>query len=251
MTAPERHTAAQFLALNRGGGLFTEAFSQRLGSWCAVAAERAGWAPTLLTLGNLVVGVGTSVGVIALAGPMHRGSVPAWLVGLVALLLWQFAYGLDCADGQLARGTGQGSPAGARIDVLCDVALQISLVAAVSMVATTYEPDTPAWLAAAFAGTWMVNLVTSVMQQGARAQSLVPSRHPAVRVVKLIRDYGAVVTVLALVLAFAPAGARWVMAAFTVVNGGFLVASIVATARTALRVTPAPVAEAAGRTAGE
>ncbi len=242
MTAPGRHTAAQFLARNRGGGLFTEAVSQRIGSWCAVGAERAGQPPTTLTLVNFVLGVGTSVAVIMLAGPMQRGTVPAWLVGLAALLLWQLAYAMDCADGQLARVTGQGSPAGARIDVLCDIGLQISLVASVAAVAEAYRPGTPTWLVALFAGTWMVNLVTSVMQQTDSAQSLVVSRSPLVRLVKLVRDYGAVVAVLALVIAFRPDWTVWAMVVFTVVNAAFLLASIVVTARTALHATPVPAA---------
>jgi len=235
-----RHTAAEFLAKHRGGGLFTETVNQRAGSWFAVAAERAGQPPTVLTLGNFVIGVGTSIAVVLLAAPMHRGDVPALLVGLVALLLWQVAYSMDCADGQLARVTGTGSPAGARIDVLCDVALQISLIAAVAAVADAYQPKTPAWLVAAFAGSWMVNLVTSVMQQGAQAQSLVTSRSLVVRLVKLVRDYGAVVTVLALVIALVPAWTVWAMVAFTAVNCLFLLASVAFTARAALRAgTPA------------
>jgi phosphatidylglycerophosphate synthase len=177
------------------------------------------------------------VAVILLAGPMRDGRVPALLVGLVALVLWQVAYSMDCADGQLARVTGQGSPAGARIDVLCDIAIQISLVAAVATVAHAYRPGLSVWLVAAFAGTWMVNLVTSVMQQGASAQSLVTSRSPVIRVVKLVRDYGAVVTVLALVIAIVPRWTVWVMVAFTAVNGLFLLASIAATARAALHAS--------------
>ena len=35
-----RPTAADFRARNRGGGLFTETINQRIGSWCAVAAQR-------------------------------------------------------------------------------------------------------------------------------------------------------------------------------------------------------------------
>jgi len=229
-TAP---TAADFRARHRGGGLFTETVNQRIGSYLCVPAYRRGLAPTALTLLNLVIGLGTSVGVVALARPMHAGDVPAAVVGLAALVLWHLAYSLDCADGQLARVTGRTSPAGARVDVLCDVALQISLVTAVATVAAAYRA-TPVWLVAAFAGTWMVNLVTSVMQQGAAAQSLVTSRSPLVRVVKLVRDYGAVVTVLALAIAVVPAWTVWLMAAFTAVNGLFLLASVAAAARASL-----------------
>jgi phosphatidylglycerophosphate synthase len=231
MTTPTRPTAADFLARNRGGGLFTETVSQRIASHLCVAANRLGLAPTVLTLGNLAIGLGASITVIALSRHMRDLHV---VVGLAALVLWHLAYALDCADGQLARVTGQASPAGKRIDILCDVAMQIALVAAVVAVANAYG-HLPAWLGPLFAGTWMVNLVTSVMQQDAgTAASLVTSTSPVVRLVKLVRDYGAVVTVIGLVLAFVPQWTVWVLVAFTVVNGAFLLASIAATARTSL-----------------
>jgi phosphatidylglycerophosphate synthase len=151
-------------------------------------------------------------------------------------VLWHIAYALDCSDGQLARVTGKGSPAGARVDVLCDVALQVALAAAVAAVAVRHDPAPPAWLIAAFAGTWMVNLVTSILQQGESAASLVTSSSLPVRLIKLIRDYGAVVTVVGLVLALVPQWTIWLMVAFTVVNGAFLLVSIAASARASLRV---------------
>jgi phosphatidylglycerophosphate synthase len=210
-----------FLATNRGGGLYSEAVSQRIGSAFALTAQRLGLRPTVLTLANLVIGLSASVMVIAYA-PHH----PGWTVGLVALVAWQIAYALDCADGQLARVTGQASSAGARLDVLCDVAAQAGLVAALSAVAVSYRPSTPTWLVAAFAGTWMVNLVTSVMQSGPAPASMVTSRSPAVRTVKLVRDYGAVVLLAGLVLTFAPQWTVVVLWLFTAINGGFLLASI-------------------------
>ncbi|HYN97169.1 MAG TPA: CDP-alcohol phosphatidyltransferase family protein [Pilimelia sp.] len=229
--AARRPDAAAFYATNRGGGLFSEALSQRLGAALALAGHRAGASPTALTLANLVIGLATSVTVIALAGPVAAGSVPAWLVGLLAVVGWQLAYGLDCADGQLARVTGRTSPAGARLDILCDVAAQIALVTALAATAAAQRPGTPAWLLAAFAGTWLVNLVTSVLQSGPQAASMVPSRSLPVRLVKLVRDYGALVAAAGLVLAVAPGWTVGLIAAFTVVNGGFLLASIAFAAR--------------------
>jgi phosphatidylglycerophosphate synthase len=230
-----RPTVADFHRVNRGGGLFSESISQWLGAWIALGAQRLGLRPTTLTITNLVLGLATSVTVVALAGRVADGAVPAWVVGLVALVGWQLAYALDCADGQLARVTGQGSAAGARVDVLCDVAAQIALVAALAATAVAQRPGTPAWLLAAFAGTWMVNLVTSVMQAGPNAASMVTSTSMPVRLVKLIRDYGAVIFVAGLVLAFAPALTVWLIVAFTVVNGGFLLASIAFSARASMR----------------
>jgi phosphatidylglycerophosphate synthase len=222
-------TVRDFYAVNRGGGLYSEAVSQWLGAVFALIGARLGLKPTHLTLINLVIGLGVSTAVIV-AGP--QVSRP---LALAALLIWQLAYALDCADGQLARITRQGSPAGARIDILCDVASQIALVTALVAVA---QP--PHWLGALFAGAWMVNLVTSVLATSDKAESMITSRSPVVRLVKLIRDYGAVVLVAGLVLVVKPEWTRWFIAAFTVVNFGFLLASIAFTARTALRGPAGP-----------
>ena len=235
LTELSRPGTADFYRVNRGGGLFSEAISQRIGAGFAFSAHRLGLSPTALTLANLVLGLATSVTVVSLAGRVASDAVPAWVVGLVALVGWQVAYALDCSDGQLARVTGQRSAAGARIDVLCDVAAQIALVTALGATVVAQRPTTPTWLVAAFAGTWMVNLVTSVMQAGPNAASMVTSTSLPVRVVKLVRDYGAVIALAGLVLVFAPQWTVWLVAAFTVVNGGFLLASIAFTARAALR----------------
>ncbi|WP_446217484.1 CDP-alcohol phosphatidyltransferase family protein [Micromonospora sp. IBHARD004] len=232
---PSRPTVADFHRVNRGGGLFSESISQWLGAVFALAAQRLGLRPTALSIANLLLGLAASATVVALADRVAAGSVPAWVVGLVALVGWQVAYALDCADGQLARVTGQGSAAGARVDVLCDVAAQIALVTALSATAVAQRPSTPTWLIAVFAGTWMVNLVTSVMQAGPNAASMVTSTSLPVRLVKLVRDYGAVIFLTGLVLTFAPALTVWVIVAFTVVNGGFLLASIAFSARASLR----------------
>lgn len=235
---PPAPTAADFYAVNRGGGLFSELVSQRLGARISVFADRHHLSPTVLTVANLGIGCLVSFAVIATAGRVADDRLWAWPIGLVALLGWQFAYALDCADGQLARVTHQSSPAGARIDVLCDVAAQVALVSALSAVAAAQVPDTPAWLLAAFAGTWMVNLVTSVMQAGPHAASMVPSRSLPVRVVKLVRDYGAVIALAGVVLTVVPQWTIWVVGLFTLVNAGFLAASIAFAGRESLRPHP-------------
>jgi phosphatidylglycerophosphate synthase len=228
-------TAADYYAVNRGGGLFSEAVSQRFGARIAVVAHKRKLAPTVLTVANLGLGCLVSFAVIAAAGPVAEGRMWAWPIGLLALIGWQVAYALDCADGQLARVTGQTSPAGARIDVLCDVAAQIALVAALAATAEAQVPETPAWLLAAFAGTWMVNLVTSVMQSGPQATSMVTSTSLPVRLVKLVRDYGAVIFLAGVVLTVAPEWTIWVVGLFTLVNAAFLAASIAFSGREALR----------------
>ncbi len=228
-------TAADYYGVNRGGGLFSEAISQRIGSHIAVQAFKHHLTPTVLTVFNLGLGCMISFVVIAAAGPVAEGRVWAFPIGLLALVGWQLAYAFDCSDGQLARVTGQSSPAGGRLDVLCDVAVQSALVAALAATAKAQEPDTPAWLLAAFAATWMVNLVTSVMQTGSQAASMVASTSLPVRAVKLVRDYGAVIALAGVILAVAPQWTVWFVGLFTLVNGGFLAASIAFTGRAALR----------------
>ncbi|NMO54513.1 CDP-alcohol phosphatidyltransferase family protein [Actinoplanes sp. TBRC 11911] len=228
-------TAAEFYAVNRGGGLFSEAISQRIGARIAVGAHKRRLAPSVLTVFNLGLGCLVSCVVIAAAGPVAEGRVWAWPIGLLALIGWQLAYAFDCSDGQLARVTRRASAAGGRLDVLCDVAVQISLVAALAATAAAQVPDTPAWLLAAFAGTWMVNLVTSVMQSGDQASSMVKSRSTPVRMVKLVRDYGAVIALAGVVLTIAPQWTIWYIGLFTLVNAGFLAASVMFSAREALR----------------
>jgi phosphatidylglycerophosphate synthase len=189
----------------------------------------------VLTVANLGLSVLVSAVVVAGALPVADGRVPHWAIGLLALLGWQAAYALDCADGQLARVTGQTSAAGGRVDILCDVAAQIALVSALAATAAAQVPETPAWLLAAFAGTWMVNLVTSVMQHGPQAASMIASSSLPVRVVKLVRDYGAVILAAGLVLTVLPAWTIWFVGAFTLVNGGFLGASILYSGRESMR----------------
>jgi phosphatidylglycerophosphate synthase len=232
---PTHPRPADFHRVNRGGGLFSESVSQWLGAAIAAAAYPMRVSPAVLTLVNLVLGLAASALVIATAGPVARGELPAWPIGLAALVGWQVAYAFDCADGQLARVAGRTSPAGARLDVLCDVAAQIALVTSLSAVAMAQTPNRSVWLPAAFAGTWLVNLVTSVLQSGANAASMLTSTSLPVRLVKLVRDYGAVIALAGLVLTLVPHWTIWVVVAFTVVNGGFLLASIAFSARSALR----------------
>lgn len=206
-----------------------------MGARLALLAWRRGWSPTALTLANVVVGIGTSTAVILVAGPVDRGQIPGWLVGITALTLWHLAYGLDCADGQLARVTGRTSAAGARLDVLADVAVHASLVAALAATASLQSIALPAWLVAVVAATWMVNVVTSVLQSSERAGSLLSSGALGVRLLKIVRDHSFVLTACAVSIGFLPAVTPLVMTFFACLNGTYLAASIVAAAGRSLR----------------
>ena len=53
-----------FHAVNKGGGLFSEATGQWLGAALALTGQRLRLAPTVLTLVNLLIGLATSVTVV-------------------------------------------------------------------------------------------------------------------------------------------------------------------------------------------
>ncbi len=97
------------------------------------------------------------------------------------------------------------------------------------------DETVPSWPVVVFAGTWMVNRVTSVMAKESTNSSLIISGSLAVRLAKLIRDYGFMVTLIAGVIAVRPSWMVWVMVLFAVVNGGFLLASIGQSGRVGLR----------------
>ncbi len=222
------YSARQMRATHRGGGLYSSAVSQVVGSVLAATAGNSGAHPTVLTLGSLTIGVASSV-VAAYAG-IH--SVP--LLGLLALLGWQLAYALDCADGQLARTAKKTGPYGARVDVLVDFAVQVSVVAAVTAIVAHWQHPPPGLLGA-FAAVWLVNLFTSVLGGAEGATSLIGSGSPAVAVLKLARDYGFVIGVLGLLIAVAPRYVVAFLVAFLVFNAAFLLASIGRAAQLSMR----------------
>jgi phosphatidylglycerophosphate synthase len=180
-----------------------------------------------LTLGNLFLGVNASLVVTVLAVPVAQSTGLAVVVGVLAWLVWQAAYCCDCSDGQLSRVTSTSSAAGGRLDVLCDIAVQVALVGAVAAVTTATRPETPSWLLGVFAASWMINMVTSVMAKEGTNTSLVLSESAAVRLIKLTRDYGFMITMIGFVIAVNPAWMVFLVYAFTAVNVSFLVASIV------------------------
>ena len=230
-------TPASFLAHNRGGGWYSELVSQRAAAWVALACHRWGVSPSAVTLAGAAIGIGTSVALVLLGPATALGAGWAAVIGLTVGLGWQVAYIFDCADGQLARATGRTSAAGARLDILCDVAVQISVVAALTAVAAVHAPPAPAWLFAVFGGTWMVNLVTSALAGGPASGSLITSGGTAVRLVKLSRDYGAVIAACALVVALAPGWTAGMLVVLSSVNGLFLLAAVAQAAQRALAST--------------
>lgn len=96
-----------------GGGLTTRILSQRLGAIFAYLSSKAGVSPNLLTMLATVVSIAGSL--------LFAFGDSGWKTTSLCVLLYQVAYGFDCADGQLARSTGRSSPFGAWLDVCGDL----------------------------------------------------------------------------------------------------------------------------------
>jgi len=218
----------------RGGGfLYTEMVSDRLGTAVAAIGMRLGTHPTYLTLMNLVLGIGGSVAVMA--GRSTDRTAPLLVVGVV---LWQAAYIFDCADGQLARATGKTSAYGASVDIFADLAVQISVVAALSSVILSRH-EIPGLLVVLFASAWYLNFVTFLLARGDDqvSHSLIARSSALVSVAKLLRDYGFVILVLGTWLLASPSTLLVPVMAVTATNLVLLVGYI---ARAAVLSVRAP-----------
>jgi phosphatidylglycerophosphate synthase len=218
----------------RGGGLlYSRAVSDRLGTVVAAIGMRLGAHPTYLTLVNLLLGIAGSVAVIAGRSPDR--AAPLLVAGVV---LWQVAYIFDCADGQVARATGKTSAYGASVDVFADVAVQISVVAAVSSVMLSRH-EIPGLLVVLFASAWYLNFVTFLLAQGDHrvSHSLIAKRSALISVAKLLRDYGFVILVLAAWLVVSPSTLYVPVMAVTANNLVLLVAYIARAAGLSVRAS--------------
>src|SRR6185295_15954890 len=89
-----------------------------------VPLQRTSVTPNQITLGTLLVFAG-AIAVMAL--------VPTWTGLLIGVGILEFAYVLDCVDGQLARLKGTSSPVGAHLDFLMDELKAFLLVGAVGV----------------------------------------------------------------------------------------------------------------------
>ncbi len=208
---------------HRGGGdLFTKHVSDPLGSWIAAIAIRFGIQASIVTLADLLLALSATAVVIAQVDQAH----PLWLPGLIAFVLWQLAYILDCADGQVARATGKQSDFGARVDVLVDFLVHGAIICSLITVIAQWS-DPPAAVLAACAVLWPVNLIIGVLARtdGNMGHSFT-QRGGIVAVIKLARDTGFILFATGAWLLIAPRSIILPVVALTVFNAFFLVASI-------------------------
>ena len=93
---------------------FTRNVGYRLGAAVAVMASRLGITPNMVSLLSAAITIFTTM----LAVYIGQGS---WAAGVVMIIGLQIGYAFDCADGPLARATGQGSSFGSLIDKISDL----------------------------------------------------------------------------------------------------------------------------------
>lgn len=215
------------------GFLYTQTVSDTLGSVLAAIGMRLGAHPTYLTLVNLVLGIGGSAAVMAGRSPDR--TTPLLVVGVV---LWQVAYLFDCADGQLARATGKTSAYGGSVDIFVDVAVQISVVVAVSSVILSRR-EIPGLLVVLFASAWFLNFVTFLLARADDrvSHSLISRSSALVSVAKLLRDYGFVILVLGAWLVVSPSTIFAPVMAVTATNLVLLVGYIARAAVLSVRAS--------------
>lgn len=215
----DRYTMQDMYAQHRGGGLYTVNVSQRIGAIVAALAANRGIHPFVVTIaGGIIAILSTAVG-------GYGGIQGKWQLGIVSLIGWQIAYCFDCADGQLARATGQTSSHGARLDVLVDFAVHVALVAIIAEIVVTLSGGRPA-LVGAFGAIWLVNLFTSVLSSGEDKARIVRSNSLFVQAGKVVRDYGAMLLVLGILISFWATAVLYFMYTYLVLNGLILVLSI-------------------------
>lgn len=92
----------------------TRNLSYRLGSFIALISARLGITPNLLSLASAAVTLLTCLWAV------YAGQ-ETWLGGAVLIIGLQLGYAMDCADGPLARVTGQESSFGSLFDKICDL----------------------------------------------------------------------------------------------------------------------------------
>lgn len=182
----------------RGGAAWTMLVNQSVGAWIVRWALPRKVKPSTLTVAYGLLGIGTSAGGIFLATVNRPAAAAALFVG------WQLAYSLDCADGQLARARGTGSPSGALLDSLTDflfhASVALTLVPIAVSILDSYELPVAVVLSTGnLASAYFAGLIAL-----SPAAAPASSKGVVATTVRSIRDFGFYSFVAAVGLALGP-----------------------------------------------
>jgi phosphatidylglycerophosphate synthase len=155
---------------SQGAPAYSRFINRPLGRLLAALAFHAGLTPNLVT----VISAAFTFGGIALIA-VEPPSVPMAIAVTACLVL---GYGLDAADGQLARLRGGGSPSGEWLDHMVDATKMSSLHLAVLISLYRFDTVEPVWLLVPL-GYCLVDAVTyfaMMLNEALRAQHGVATR---------------------------------------------------------------------------
>jgi len=187
----------------RGAPAYSRFVNRRLGRLLAAWAYRRGLTPNAVT-GLSALATFAGIALLALLPP-------SWPLGIGIALLLVLGYALDSADGQVARLTGTGSPAGEWLDHMVDATKISSLPLALAIGLYRFDVVDDVWLlvplvhVVAGAVLFFGMILTEQLRRARGVQSVAPTggRAPWLRSVLVIpTDYG--VLCLAFVLLGVP-----------------------------------------------
>jgi phosphatidylglycerophosphate synthase len=209
-----RLTAGSRLRFSRGGGTFTVVVNQYIGSKLARAAIKLNLHPNYVTLLSGLVGVaGSALTILFLLDGQPK------VAALTALVTWHLAYSLDCADGQVARETGNMSPRGAVLDLLVDFVGHTSIAIALLVGTTGTVSGLFRDLYAVMVGTAFVIAPYFEGVYKALPKDLqMPERIGYGKLVWLLRDHGLHVTLLPVAIMLGPVYLAWTTGAISVLE---------------------------------
>lgn len=193
-------SAAALYKQKRGGGAITQLVNQRLGSYVGVVAVRLRLRPRTLTLMNPLCAGLTCAAAFALAVPGESHAAAGVIFGTGLCV----AYSFDCADGQVARATGQASRAGAVLDVICDFLAQAPAYGLVALIAAANAPTPPLFLLLAAVVLPVGSLLLATAMHAGEVVSRSPRQEGGRQflspIVRLAQDYGLHLLLLALAI---------------------------------------------------
>jgi len=138
----------------KGISFYSRYVNRPLGRVFAAVAAATGLSPNGVTVSSAVVTAGAAVAIATLP--------PSLFSGILIALLIVLGFALDAADGQLARLTGRGSPAGEWLDHVVDTGKAVFLHTAVVIAAFRHFEIDLLWLLVPFG----YQAVVVVMQAG-------------------------------------------------------------------------------------
>ena len=183
----------------RSAPAYSRFVNRRIGRLLAAGAYKAGLSPNQVT-GVSALHTFAGIALLVLLPP-------SWWLGVVVMLLLVLGYAWDSADGQVARLTGKGSPAGEWLDHVVDALKVVALPLALLVGLFRFETVETPWLlvpilnVAASSVMFFAMILTEQLRRahGVTSKAATGGRMPWLRsVMALPTDYGVLCLTFAL-----------------------------------------------------